>query len=106
LALLRPGAAALAWLYVISAFAFVSGILHMVGALQLRKHFAGEWVLILNGALTAIMGVLMILLPWAGLLALTWLVGAYSLFFGVLLLAVALELRSRWQTRAPSAARA
>ena len=104
LALLRPGAAALAWLYVISAFAFVSGILHMVGAVQLRKQFTGEWVLIVNGALTALAGVLMILLPWEGLLALTWLVGAYSLVFGALLLAVALELRSRWRRGALRAA--
>jgi len=99
LALLRPGAAALAWLYVVSGFALVSGILHMVGAIQLRRQFTGEWVLIVNGAVTALCGVLMILLPWEGILALTWLVGAYSLVFGVLLVAVALELRSRWRAR-------
>lgn len=103
LALLRPGAAALVWLYLVSGFAVVSGILHMAGAIQLRKEFAGEWVLILNGALTTLFGILMILLPLAGLLALIWLIGAYSLFFGALLLAVALRLRARWRSRAGSA---
>ena len=43
LALLSPDAAALAWLYLVSGFVVVSGILHMAGAIQLRKHFAGEW---------------------------------------------------------------
>src|SRR5262249_49334154 len=97
IALLFPGAAALTWLYLVSGFAIVSGILHMVGAIQLRKQFAGEWVLILNGGLTTLFGILMILLPLAGLLALVWLIGAYSIFFGALLLAVALKLRARWR---------
>ena len=78
----------------------VSGILHMAGAIQLRKHFAGEWILIVNGALTTLFGIVMILLPLAGLLILTSLLGAYSVFFGVLLLAVALKLRARWRTQA------
>jgi uncharacterized membrane protein HdeD (DUF308 family) len=99
LALLWPDAAALTWLYLVSGFAMVSGVLHMAGAIQLRKEFAGEWVLILNGALTALFGILMILLPLAGLLALIWLIGAYSILFGALLLAVALRLRAHWQTQ-------
>ena len=104
LALLRPDAAALAWLYLVSGFAVVSGILHMAGAIQLRKQFAGEWVLILNGALTTLFGILMILLPLAGLLSLIWLLGAYSVFFGALLLAVALRLRARWRATEAAAA--
>jgi len=101
----RPGTAALAWLYLVSGFAVVSGILHMAGAIQLRKQFAGEWVLILNGALTTSFGILMILLPLAGLLSLIWLLGAYSVFFGALLLAVALRLRARWRATEAAAAR-
>jgi uncharacterized membrane protein HdeD (DUF308 family) len=100
LALLSPDAAALGWLYLVSGFVVVSGILHMAGAIQLRKHFAGEWILIVNGALTTLFGIVMILLPLAGLLILTSLLGAYSVFFGVLLLAVALKLRARWRTQA------
>jgi uncharacterized membrane protein HdeD (DUF308 family) len=59
--------------------------------------------LILNGALTTLFGILMILLPLAGLLSLIWLLGAYSVFFGGLLLAVALRLRARWRTQAAAA---
>ena len=104
LALIKPGATAMAWLYVVSAFAVVSGALHIAAAVELRKHFAGEWVLILNGTVTVIFGILMILLPWAGLLSLVMLVGAYSLFFGSLLLALALRLRARWHAH-PTARR-
>jgi uncharacterized membrane protein HdeD (DUF308 family) len=94
LALIKPGATAVAWLYLISGFAVVSGILHIVAGVELRKQVEGEWVLILNGILTTILGILMVLLPWAGLLSLVWLIGAYSLFFGVLLLVFAFRLRS------------
>lgn len=106
LALIKPGATAVAWLFLVSGFAVVSGILHVVAGVKLRKEFDGEWALILNGILTAVFGVLMVLLPWAGLLSLVWLIGAYSLFFGILLLVLAVRLRSRWHARpAPRPAR-
>lgn len=102
-ALLRPGAAARFWLYVVSAFVFVSGILHIFAALRLRRDMRDELVLIVNGALTVAFGVMMILLPWAGLLALGLLVGASSLCFGLLLVVVSLRLRTRWLARAARA---
>ncbi|MDO8478441.1 MAG: HdeD family acid-resistance protein [Candidatus Rokubacteria bacterium] len=106
LALLRPDAAARLWLFVVSGFAFASGILHIFAAIRLRRDIRDERVLVVNGALTAAFGVLMVLLPWAGLLALGWLVGAYSLCFGVLLVAVALRLRTQWHAQHPKTHRA
>ena len=66
-------------LYVVSAFAILSGVVHIVAGLKLRKELPGEWTLILSGVLTTVFGVLMGLLPWAGLLSLIWMIGAYSL---------------------------
>src|SRR3990170_4482525 len=73
----------------------LSGILHIFAAIRLRRDIRDERVLVVNGAMTAAFGVLMVLLPWAGLLALPWLVGAFSLCFGVLLVVVALRLRTQ-----------
>ncbi|HEX9127051.1 MAG TPA: DUF308 domain-containing protein [Methylomirabilota bacterium] len=98
LALLRPDAAARIWLFVVSGFAFASGILHIFAAIRLRRDIRDERVLVINGAVTAAFGVMMILLPWAGLLALGVLLGACSLCFGILLVAVALRLRTQRQT--------
>jgi uncharacterized membrane protein HdeD (DUF308 family) len=103
IALLRPEAAARFWLYVVSGFVFVSGILHIFAAIKLRRDMKDELVLIVNGVLTAAFGVMMILLPWAGLLALGYLVGASSFCFGVLLVVVSLRLRTRWLARAARA---
>lgn len=99
LALFKPGATAVAWLYLVSGFAVVSGVLHIVAGLRLRRETPGEWVLALNGVLTVVFGVLMVLLPWAGLLSLIWLIGAYSLFFGILLLVTAFRVRAGWTRR-------
>jgi uncharacterized membrane protein HdeD (DUF308 family) len=98
-ALLRPEAAARLWLFVVSGYVFVSGILHIFAAIRLRRDMRDETVLIINGVLTAAFGVVMVLLPWTGLLALTWLLGASSLLFGALLLVVALRLRARWHAQ-------
>ena len=105
-ALLLPDAAARLWLFVVSGFVFVSGILHIFAAIRLRRDVRDELVLIINGVLTAAFGVMMVLLPWAGLLALVWLVGASSLCFGVLLVAVALRLRAQWHAQHARAHRA
>lgn len=99
IALLLPGAAARPWLYVVSGFVFVSGILQIFAAMKLRRDMRDELVLVVNGVLTAAFGVMMVLLPWAGLLALVWLVGASSFCFGVLLFVVALRLRARWRAQ-------
>ena len=101
LALLRAEAAARLWLYVVAGFVFVSGLLHIFAAIKLRRDMQDELLLIVNGALTAAFGVVMILLPWPGLLVLDLLVGASSLCFGMLLVVVAFRLRARWQARHP-----
>ena len=98
-ALLRPGAAARFWLYVASGFVFASGILHIFAAIKLRQDMRDEMVLIVNGVLTAAFGVMMVLLPWPGLLVLDLLLGASSLCFGILLVVVAFRLRARAQAR-------
>jgi uncharacterized membrane protein HdeD (DUF308 family) len=90
-----PGLTALALLYFIAAWAIVSGILEVIGAIRLRQEIEGEWALGLSGALSVLFGILLVVIPApAGLLSLVWLIGAYALVFGVLLLVLAYRLRS------------
>jgi uncharacterized membrane protein HdeD (DUF308 family) len=95
-----PGLTALALLYLIAAWAIVTGIMEIVGAIRLRQEMVGEWALILGGALSVLFGVLLVAIPArAGLLSLTWLIGAYAVAFGVLLVILAFRVRN-----APSSA--
>ena len=97
-----PGLTALALLYFIAAWAIVSGILEIAGAIRLRREIEGEWALGLSGALSLLFGVLLVVIPApADLLSLVWLIGAYALAFGVLLLVLAFRLRGTSEMHTP-----
>jgi uncharacterized membrane protein HdeD (DUF308 family) len=91
----RPGITAVALYTIVAAWAIARGILEIVVAIELRKRIKGELWLALAGIASILFGVLMIVLPVAGVLALVWLIGAYALAFGAILLALSLRLRQR-----------
>jgi uncharacterized membrane protein HdeD (DUF308 family) len=80
-------------LLLIAGWAIATGILQIVAAILLRKELRGEWLLILSGILSLVLGVLLAIQPQAGAIALVWLIGAYAILFGVLLIALAFRLR-------------
>ena len=93
IAFLRPGATTLAVLYLIAAWAFVTGVLEVFAAISLRRIIAGERVLLLGGLVSVLLSVLLILRPMIGTVALMWMIGGYALIFGSLLAMLALRLR-------------
>jgi uncharacterized membrane protein HdeD (DUF308 family) len=88
-----PGITALILLIFIAAWSIAIGVFQIVGAIQLRKHIDNEWMLILSGALSVLFGIVMLLQPGAGALALVWLIGVYAILFGILNIAFAFRLR-------------
>ncbi len=96
--LIWPGITAFGLLYLIGAWAIITGIFEITAALRLRQHFTNEWLLILSGAASVIFGLLILVVPRAGALAVIWWIGTYAIFFGMALAALALRLR-RWVAR-------
>jgi uncharacterized membrane protein HdeD (DUF308 family) len=94
LAFIWPDITALALLYLIAAWALVTGILEIMAAVWLRKELKGEWLLGLAGLASVVFGLLLVIWPGSGVLAIVWLIGAYAIVFGVLLIALAFRLRS------------
>ena len=90
-----PGMTAIVLLAFIAAWSLVMGIFQIIAAVRLRKSIENEWLLGLSGLLSVIFGVLMLINPGAGALAVIWVIGAYAVLFGVLLIALGIKLRSR-----------
>jgi uncharacterized membrane protein HdeD (DUF308 family) len=93
LTFLWPGVTALVLLFFIAGWAIAVGVFEIVGAIRLRKEIDNEWLLIAGGALSVLFGVLVLLLPGAGALALVWIIGSYAIVYGVILVSLALRLR-------------
>ena len=105
IAFIVPGITALALLVLIASWAIVSGIFEIVAAIRLRKVIRHEWLLALAGFASIAFGVIMILNPAAGALALLWWIGAFMFAFGILLIALAFRMR-RWRGVPPEIATA
>ena len=96
--LIWPGITVFGLLYLIGVWAIITGIFEIMAALRLRQHFTNEWLLILSGAASVIFGLLILVIPRAGALAVVWWIGTYAIFFGMVFTALAIRLR-RWVAR-------
>jgi uncharacterized membrane protein HdeD (DUF308 family) len=88
-----PGGAVFAFVIITAAWALLTGGLMLAAAFKLSNTH-GRWWLALGGSASLLWGVLLILAPLAGAVALTWWLGGYALVFGILLLILAFRLRS------------
>jgi len=93
IAFAAPAFTALVLLYMIAAWALVTGALEIATAIRLRRHITGEWLMALNGALSIVFGGLVMVAPVVGALALVLLVGIYAFVSGLLLVALGFRLR-------------
>jgi uncharacterized membrane protein HdeD (DUF308 family) len=88
-----PAMTAFILLILIASWAIVTGAFQIAAAIQLRKHIKGEWLLALGGVFSILFGAVLLLNPPAGALAVVWIIGAYAIIFGVLLIALGFKLR-------------
>jgi uncharacterized membrane protein HdeD (DUF308 family) len=92
-AFIVPAMTALILLILIASWAIVTGAFEVAAAIQLRKHIRGEWLLALSGIISVLFGAALLYNPVAGALAVVWLIGAYAILDGILLLAFGIKLR-------------
>jgi len=88
-----PDITTLALLYLIAAWAALTGALEIATAVRLRRALLHEWLLSVTGVLSLVFAALLVISPRAGALAITWLIGWYAVISGGLVLALAYQLR-------------
>jgi uncharacterized membrane protein HdeD (DUF308 family) len=90
---LYPELTAITLLYLIAAWAVVTGILELIAAFELRRHLPSEWWWVLAGLASVAFGLLLMWHPSVGALAVMWIIGTYAIAFGIFLLGLAWRLR-------------
>jgi uncharacterized membrane protein HdeD (DUF308 family) len=81
-------------LYHIAAWAIVTGVIEIAAAFSGGLLVAQEWTLALAGVLSMLLGILLIVRSDVVLLSLIWLIGAYAIVFGVILIILAIQFRT------------
>ena len=93
LTFMQPAAMALALVYIIGAWAIVTGLLEIVAAIRLRDVITTEWLMGFSGILSVIFGVLVLAQPGPGALALVYLFGFYAVLAGIAQVGLGFRLR-------------
>jgi len=93
LTLFWPAVTEVALLFFIAFWAIATGVFEIVAAIRLRREIADEGFLAVSGVLSVLFGIALLAWPGAGALALAWLIAAYALSFGMLMLILAFQLR-------------
>ncbi len=91
--LLWPGIALLTFLYLVAGWAIISGIFEIATAIRLRKVMEREWALGLAGLSSLAFGVAILVFPGLGLIATSWMLGAYAIVFGILMINTGINVR-------------
>jgi uncharacterized membrane protein HdeD (DUF308 family) len=98
-----PGLTALSLLYLVAFWAITTGAFQIIAAVALRRELDGEFWMALGGLASIVFGVLLVAFPGTGLLSLVWLVGIWSVVFGVSSLGLAYRLHAVDAAPAPAA---
>jgi uncharacterized membrane protein HdeD (DUF308 family) len=80
-------------LVLIAVWAIVAGALQIAAAIRLRKLISNEWFLAISGAVTLILGLLLIVQPAEGAIALLIAIATFAIAWGVVLVVLGLRLR-------------
>jgi uncharacterized membrane protein HdeD (DUF308 family) len=89
-----PAITELALVMLIAAWALVTGVMELVFAFRANQNTAIRWMFAISGILSLILGFLLLARPIIGALVIIWIIGAYAVLAGILLIILGFRLRS------------
>jgi uncharacterized membrane protein HdeD (DUF308 family) len=93
LTFLWPGITALLLAGFVAAWAILTGVFELVTAVRMRAVIPNEWLWVVNGVLSILLGLAILAFPGAGLVGLVWLIGFYAFLAGITMIALSLRMR-------------
>jgi uncharacterized membrane protein HdeD (DUF308 family) len=88
-----PAITGLVLIWLIGAWAVVTGVFEIAAAVSLRRVITGEWMLVLSGIVSILFGVLVFAFPLAGAVGISWILGVYAMTAGIILISLGVRLR-------------
>jgi uncharacterized membrane protein HdeD (DUF308 family) len=90
-----PGITAIILLYFIAFWALFTGILEIIFCVAQWKVLPNNWLWLLSGILSILLGIIMFVNPGTGALTVVFFIALYLIFFGVVLLGMGITLRGQ-----------
>jgi uncharacterized membrane protein HdeD (DUF308 family) len=95
-----PQITEVALVYLIGIWAIAQGIFEIGAAFRLRQHIENEWLLALSGIVSLAFGIIVVVAPASAMVAIVWLIAAYAIVYGILMLVLGFQLLG-WSRRMP-----
>jgi uncharacterized membrane protein HdeD (DUF308 family) len=92
LSFIHPGNVALVIFYLVAFWLIIAGFFGVISALLRAR--GPEWLSIIGGILSIIIGVIFYLHPTSSILSIVWLLGLFALVYGIIQIIRAIQLRS------------
>ncbi|QDS94120.1 acid-resistance membrane protein [Roseimaritima multifibrata] len=92
-AFFAPIATAMAVVILIASWAIVMGVLEIFIAIRMRRTIQHEWLLVVGGVISILLGGSLFMAPGAGILVMAWIIGGFSILSGFVLLSIAMRLK-------------
>jgi uncharacterized membrane protein HdeD (DUF308 family) len=89
-----PAITMLALVLLIGAWALIAGIMELNFAFRAVRETGAKWLFAVSGILSIILGILLLVSPIAAAIAVIWVIGAYAVIVGIVLIVLGFRLRS------------
>ena len=99
LVLIWPGISLAILVIMVGVWAIVTGILQVMSSVRHRAIPDSGWVWgIIGGALTILFGIVVLIWPRTGLVAIIWIIGIWAVVWGITLIVLGVQLRKAART--------
>ena len=94
IALVWPQITVIVLLVIIAVWAIFAGVVQIAAAIRLRKVIRNEWFLALSGTIALVLGLLLIVQPAEGAIALVVAIATFAIVWGLTLVVLGFRLRA------------